>query len=99
LGEALTVTLEVGTSKRHHNGIITRLSRLGMLGEHYHYRLVLRPWLWLLSRAANCRIFQELSVPDIIKKVFREHGFSDFEESLTQSYAPREFVVQYRETD
>jgi type VI secretion system secreted protein VgrG len=99
LGQALTVTIEAGMSKRHHNGIVTRLARLGTLGEFFHYRMVMRPWLWLLSRTTNCRIFQEMSVPDIVKKVFREHGFSDFEESLTGSYPPREFVVQYRETD
>jgi type VI secretion system secreted protein VgrG len=40
-----------------------------------------------------------MNVPDIIKDVFREHGFSDFEEALSGSYQEREFCVQYRETD
>jgi len=34
------------------------------------YRAVLRPWLWFLTRTSNCRIFQDMSVPDIIKQVF-----------------------------
>jgi type VI secretion system secreted protein VgrG len=99
LGQPMTVTLEVGKSKRHFNGIVVRQARLGMLGQLYHYRLTLRPWLWLLSKAQNCRIFQDLSVPDIVKQVFREHGFSDFDELFTETYAPKEFVVQYRESD
>jgi type VI secretion system secreted protein VgrG len=99
LGQGVTVSLEVGASKRHFNGFVTRLTRLGMIGTFYHYRVVLRPWLWLLSKAVNCRIFQELSIPDIIRQVFREHGFSDFDLRLTQTYEQQEFVVQYRESD
>jgi type VI secretion system secreted protein VgrG len=63
------------------------------------YSATVRPWLWLLTQASNCRIFQDKTVPEIIKQVFRSHGLTDFEESLTEKYAPREFVVQYRETD
>jgi len=29
----------------------------GSLGELFLYRLMLRPWLWLLSRTSNCRVF------------------------------------------
>jgi type VI secretion system secreted protein VgrG len=99
LGEALTVSLQVGSSLRHFNGFATTLTRLGTLGEFFHYRLTLRPWLWFLSRATNCRIFQKMNVPDIIKKVFRDHGFSDFDERLSGEYGQKEFLVQYRETD
>jgi type VI secretion system secreted protein VgrG len=60
---------------------------------------VLRPWLWFLTRTSNCRIFQDLSVPEIIKKVFEANGFSDFKLDLTSSYKPRNYCVQYRETD
>ena len=31
---------------------------------------MVRPWLWFLTRTADCRIFQDMTVPDIIKKVF-----------------------------
>ncbi|WP_038825311.1 type VI secretion system tip protein VgrG, partial [Pseudomonas aeruginosa] len=56
------------------------------------------PWLWLLTRTSDCRIFQNQKVPDIIKQVFRDLGFSDFEDALSRSYREWEYCVQYRET-
>jgi type VI secretion system secreted protein VgrG len=38
-------------------------------------------------------------VPDIIKTIFREHGMTDFDESLSGTYPSQEFTVQYRESD
>lgn len=58
----------------------------------------MRPWLWLLSRTSDCRIFQNLSIPQIIKQVFRDLGFSDFEDALSRPYREWEYCVQYRET-
>jgi type VI secretion system secreted protein VgrG len=99
LGEQVTISVLVDTEQRHYSGIATSLQSLGVQSENFVYRLVLRPWLWLLSRTTNCRIFQDQTAVDIIKKVFRDRGFSDFEERLTSSYLPRPYVVQYRETD
>ncbi len=99
LGEPMTVSLEIGEKVRHFNGIAISLKSFGGEGTNFLYRVVLAPWLWLLSRTTNCRIFQDMSVPDILKQVFRDHGFSDFEESLTSAYPTREYLVQYRESD
>ena len=44
---------------------------------------VVRPWLWFLTRTADCRIFQEMTVPDIVKKVFGDHPTADFKFELT----------------
>jgi type VI secretion system secreted protein VgrG len=99
LGEPLTVSVALEAQPRHYSGIVTSLQSLGVEGENFAYRVVLRPWLWLLSRTTNCRIFQELTAVDIIKQIFRDRGFSDFEERLTATYVPRPYVVQYRETD
>ena len=100
LGQSLTVCHDLGeTGTRYFNGYVTEFSSRGASGQFFLYGLVLRPWLWLLSRTSNCRVFQKLTVPDIVKQIFRLHGFSDFSESLTSSYDPREYVVQYRETD
>jgi type VI secretion system secreted protein VgrG len=81
------------------NGFLTRFTYLGSHGRHALYRASLRPWLWFLTRAADCRIFQEMNVPDIVKQVFRDRGFTDFDERLSGSYPTWEYCVQYRETD
>ena len=58
------------------------------------------PWLWFLTRNANCRIFQQKTVPEIIKKVFQDLGFSGLFKDKTQALMkPASTVVQYRETD
>lgn len=100
LGERLTISLSADHGRpRYFNGYVTRFAYQGMIEHLHHYRAEVRPWLWLLTRNANCRIFQNLSAPDIITRVFREQGFSHFETKLTGSYAQREYCVQYRESD
>ena len=100
LGKAVGVALELpkgGT--RYFNGFVTRFSAGGTVGRYHRYRAEVRPWLWFLSRTSDCRIFQEMTVPDIIKKVFADHKMADFSMELTGSYKTRTYCVQYRETD
>lgn len=100
LGQTMTVTMDLPTGgERNFHGHVSRFSYVGTQGELAHYRATLRPWLWFLTRSADCRIFQRKTVPDIVKEVFREHGFSDLEDSLQGSYREWDYCVQYRETD
>ena len=85
--------------KRHFRGVLVEAQWTGKLYELRTYRLVLRPWLWLLTRTSTCRIFANKTVPDIIKQVFQDKGFDQFELSLSASYPELEYCVQYRETD
>lgn len=100
LGENVTVGLSLPEGKwRYFNGYVARFGQQEAQYGFAVYHLVLRPWLWFLTRASNCRIFQQKTVPDIIKQVFRDQNFSDFQEKLSGQYATREYCVQYRETD
>ncbi len=100
LGTQARVTMALPNDReRELNGFIHRFAQAGYDGPYAVYHATLVPWLWFLSRTADCRIFQEQSVPDIVKGVFREHGFSDFDERLSASYRERTYCVQYRETD
>jgi len=101
LGQPVTVRLELPDDQdRYLNGIISRFAHTGFDGDLTCYQATLVPWLWLLTRTTDCRIFQDQTVPDIIKALFREHGYTDFEECLaTELYCPRSYCVQYRETD
>jgi type VI secretion system secreted protein VgrG len=54
------------------------------------------PKVWLLTQQSQSRIFQRKSVPDILKEVLK--GF-DCDWKLQGHYEPREYCVQYRETD
>jgi len=100
LGGNATVRVELESGDtRYFNGYISQFSCLGQDREHFTYQAILKPWLWFLTRTADCRIFQEMTVPNIIKQVFREHGFTDFKDELSGSYRTWEYCVQYRETD
>lgn len=100
LGNRITVRLDLPQYKtRYFCGFVTRFSQTGAVGNFSSYHAVVHPWFWLLTRTANCRIFQNKTVPEIIKEVFRFHGFTDFEEALSGEYRKWEYCVQYRETD
>lgn len=100
LGQPAQVTVTPGAgSVRHYHGLITAASYEGHADEELAYRLTVRPWLWLLMRSANVRIFQKMSVPDILKKVFGAPYSGKLEDSLQGKYRKREYCVQYRESD
>ncbi|MCZ6834573.1 MAG: type VI secretion system tip protein TssI/VgrG, partial [Planctomycetota bacterium] len=65
----------------------------------YGYRATLVPWNWLLTRSQDCKIFQSKSIPDIIKQVSKDRGFTDIDDKLTGSYKNLDYTVQYRESD
>lgn len=100
LGQKMTVRLDLPDGEtRYFNGVVSQFAYTGRYRHFASYRAVLSPWLWFLTRTADCRIFQNKTVPDIIKEVFREHGFTDFDDLLSGQYRTWEYCVQYRETD
>lgn len=99
LGKPMSVGVQLADGgERHFHGIVARCSQDIDQGQFASYQVTLRPWFWLLSRTSDCRIFQNLSIPQIIKQVFRDLGFSDFEDALSRPYREWEYCVQYRET-
>ncbi|HET9957447.1 MAG TPA: type VI secretion system tip protein TssI/VgrG [Polyangiaceae bacterium] len=100
LGESVRVELELADGKtREFTGFVTHASALGQEGRYFKYRAVMRPWLWFLTQSWDCRIFQKETIPEVVKSVFRQHGFTDFETELTGQYRSLEYIVQYRESD
>jgi type VI secretion system secreted protein VgrG len=106
VGKNATVSIVLADgSKRFFNGIVASFSQgrggaeAGSDPRFSYYSAVLVPWLWLLTRYADVKIFQELRTPDIIEKVFTDRGFPDFKLQLQGSYEKRTYCVQYRETD
>lgn len=101
LATLMTVAVELPESGlRHFSGFVTRFALTGRQGRFSTYQATLRPWLWFLTRAADCRIFQEQSVPQIVKAVFAPYAIADVDTSgLSAGYQPLPYCVQYRETD
>lgn len=99
IGQNATIRLDqIDGGTRYFNGHVSRFVQTETDQSGAHYRATLVPWLWFLTRTADCRIFQNLSVPDIIKQVMADHGFTDVEDKLNETYQQWECCVQYRET-
>jgi len=100
LGKTVLVKValpEGGT--RHFHGHVTRFGLGASRGLYHGWQATVRPWLWFLTRTSDCRIFQDQTVPDIVKKVLQDHAIADFEFKLFRSYKPWVYCVQYRESD
>lgn len=98
---SVSVTSPQGFVRRYH-GIVSEAEQTGFEViddvRYAVYAFVLVPKLWLLKKQSDCRIFKNLTVPDIVRKVLAEAGYTDIDVSLSASYEAREYCVQYRET-
>ena len=100
LGQPVTFEIALrGDATRHLNGFVTRFALTGATGRHFRYQAVVRPWLWFLTRTTDCRIFQDMKVPDIVKTVFDDHPIAVHDFKLFREYRTRDYCVQYGESD
>jgi type VI secretion system secreted protein VgrG len=98
-GQHATLSLVWGEAPRLIDAVCTRAAQLPSTGDGTHYSLELRSWPWLLTLASNNRIFQDKTTQQILEAVFDGNEATDFSFSLSGNYNPREYCVQYAETD
>lgn len=97
LGENISVKLELpGKRYRYFSGICSRISQGSSDPEFTVYSLEMVPALWFLTRKKQSRIFQHKNVPDILKEVLT--GLT-IQLNLQGTFEPRDYCVQYRESD
>ena len=104
LGQELTVKMDIMNENpqseekkyRYFRGICRRFSQGNRDKDFTTFRAEIVPQFWLTTRTARSRIFQQISVPDILKKVLAE---LKVEYQLQGVFEKREYCVQYRETD
>ena len=98
LGQSVTVELRlVNDQKRYFNGIVNRFSQADRDDVPFvHFRAEIVPKLWLLTKKIRSRIFHHLAIPDILRQVL---AGLDVTYQLSVSYYPRDYCVQYRESD
>ncbi|HJZ59465.1 MAG TPA: type VI secretion system tip protein TssI/VgrG [Gemmataceae bacterium] len=97
LGKPAAIELDLPEGEtRHFHGIVSRFAQGRRDEEFITYRAELVPTAWLLTRREQSRIFQHMSVPDILKKVLT--GI-DADYQIKGTFEPRDYCVQYRESD
>lgn len=102
----LLLRLPDGT-RRSRSGLIAEVAQTGADGGFARYRLTLVPGLALLAHRRNSRVFQNLSVPQIIERILAEHrdrggpwaAACRWQNRLCRDYPVRSTCLQYRESD
>jgi len=97
IGQNVTVEMRLANEeKRYFNGLVKRFSQGTRDEDFVHFRAQLVPKLWLLTKKVRSRIFQHLSVPDILRQVL---SGLDVTYEISGTYYQRDYCVQYRESD
>lgn len=95
--------LEIETTTatpRYISGYVTTAESIGADEGIAKYRVVLHPWMWFLTRRTNSRIFQDLTVDEIIRRVFEEYGAqASYEFQLRSDLPVLSYSTQLRESD
>jgi type VI secretion system secreted protein VgrG len=82
------------------SGIVAECAYESITVDYTAYRVILRPTLFLTTLTTQCRVFQKMTVPEIVQQVLDETGLTNFcEMHLDATYPQQEYVVQYNETD
>ncbi|CAM6273659.1 Uncharacterized conserved protein VgrG, implicated in type VI secretion and phage assembly [Citrobacter sedlakii] len=99
LDAALATHLTATLNNADYDGLIAEAHQLPATSNADRYQFVLRPWLWWLTLASNNRVFQNLSAQEIVEKVFKDAGFTDYKFQLKTTPLKREYCLQYNESD
>lgn len=103
LGTHATVVLpDTQYGERAFDGIVTHAAKTGIAAGRAQIRLTLEPWFSLLSQRQNQRIFHEMDVEGILRKLFADYaslGAPAVAFQLNGDHPVLEYSVQYQESD
>lgn len=87
-------------------GVVSEVKQLGADGGFAQYGLTVEAPFSLLRYRRTSRVFQDLTVPDIIKQILAEHQANNAQFARVQTLdiqvgpaSPRSYCLQYRESD
>src|ERR1039457_4108356 len=100
VGSRVTVAIALNDAQgtRWINGMIASFEQCAGDTEFDAYRARIVPSMWQLTLTANCRVFQNKTVLEIVKAVIGEYSLS-LSDQTSQSYQKLEYCTQYSETD
>ncbi|WP_321950761.1 type VI secretion system Vgr family protein [Paraburkholderia bannensis] len=101
IGQSVSIELELTTGgTRYFSGYVTQFSHIGTDGGLATYRATVQPWMWMLSRRVDSRVFQDQTAEDIVSKVFSQYSkLAQYEFRLHKDLKPYSYCTQYRESD
>ena len=110
---SFSVSFSDGTKKRYFNGYVKRIragetfsttAGLASSGHLRRYEIEVVPWLWFLTQTQKSRVFQEMTIIDIIEAILNDHsatseGDVDASANILNQHPTREYCMQYQESD
>ncbi|MDC9590970.1 type VI secretion system tip protein TssI/VgrG [Xenorhabdus sp. XENO-10] len=96
---SLTI-LRNGKVERTVNGIVAGASQGNTDGRRTFYAFIIRPEMWRMTLNQDSRLFQRLSVPDILKQLLKEHRIKSGNKFYDDAdhHPVREYTTQKRES-
>ena len=95
IGKPIDVTLTAGDGiARVFNGIASWVAQ-----GSSRVTIEMRPWLWLATLSRNDRIFQNLTLVEIMTALFADYPGQAIRNDLVLTYAKIDYCVQYNESD
>jgi type VI secretion system secreted protein VgrG len=107
LGKDALFTLQLEHGPRYLHGVVVRFQQADAQGRSLGYVATLAPRVHRLQLRHDCRIFQpadgaSMTVTDILSLVLQSASLTaakDYRLALRDSYSPRDYCAQYRESD
>ncbi|MGI8789230.1 MAG: type VI secretion system Vgr family protein [Pyrinomonadaceae bacterium] len=97
LGQLVGIKINLpDKTSRYFNGVVSHWRQRNRDPRFTYYQAIVVPKVWILTQKRQSRIFQRLTVPQILKKVFS--GFN-VKQEFVGTFNRREYCVQYQETD
>jgi len=100
VGQKVSVGIQATDSgtQRYISGYVSSFEQCGGDEEFHNYRAYIVPNIWALTLNRNTRVFQDMTVVDIIKQVLSTYSISPADDT-SNTYPKLEYCTQYRETD
>lgn len=89
----------IGRGVREINGIVTAAKLTEQHNSYCIYRFTVEPWLILATKRSDYKIFQKMSVIEIINDVLSKNYSYSHEIRIKKAYPLINYEVQYGETD
>lgn len=99
LGKELACEMGRDKQKRYVHGVLTHITEVNNADGISTCVGRLEPRMALLSLGRNLAVFQNITVPDLVCKLLRQQNINQIDLRLRATYQPREYCIQYRESD
>lgn len=101
IGKNVTIGIRLadGSSFRYFHGIFSAARKITSAGRLFLYAAEVVPYVWRLTKAQDCRVYQNTNVPSIVLDVLTRHNVADKRVSAGGFHPDWIYCTQYRESD